>query len=617
MESNRKRNIQSGERYTHLFPEANNATDTIRKDANVYHTVAFIPKVVNETLEHTKKIAQLLKANTTYETCNNVWDFVYRHIAYKKDAEGYEQIRSPARAWHDRFKGVDCDCYSVFISSILSNLKIPHTLRITKYQRDYFQHIYPIVPTGNSYITIDCVTDKFNYEVPFSEKKDYPMDLQYLNGFDNNPALYADPNEQHLMGSGMEELGKIFSKRFATNRNMPIRKSPPKMTGKQRRKAKRDKADAEGKPRGFKKFLYKFNRFNPLTIALRNGVLASMKLNIKNVAGRLRWSYLTPEQAQQKGIALARYQQLVNTRKKLESIFYKAGGKPENLRKAMLKGKGNKDRAVKGLNGLDGFDGTDNAVLYMNEYTPLNQLLGVEIYHSENIEGMEDLAGFGELGEPLTLASIAAASKVISAIAAKLKGIGNIFQNKSKQSEDFDEERNEQAENEPLPKPSKSAPELPEATQPPSAYREEGEEAPRPSGNRQLPYNHTPNRTAPYSNSSPAVRNDNGGGEEAPPPEQVAPVAKEAVAEEPKGEDDKPTGFWDKNKQWLKPVAIGVGGISLIALGVHLLKGNGSKGTATKPPPKAVNGVPKKAQDKNHHRKTKAKNGKKEPVALM
>ena len=46
MEANQKRNIQSGERYSHLFPVATNATATIRKDANVYHTVAFIPKVV-------------------------------------------------------------------------------------------------------------------------------------------------------------------------------------------------------------------------------------------------------------------------------------------------------------------------------------------------------------------------------------------------------------------------------------------------------------------------------------------------------------------------------------------------------------------------------------------
>ena len=44
MESHSKRNIQSGERYSHIFPVAKNSTATIRKDANVYHTVAFIQR---------------------------------------------------------------------------------------------------------------------------------------------------------------------------------------------------------------------------------------------------------------------------------------------------------------------------------------------------------------------------------------------------------------------------------------------------------------------------------------------------------------------------------------------------------------------------------------------
>lgn len=186
MEAGRKRNIRSGEEYTHLFPKAEGANKTIRKNADVTHTVAFIPKVVNETLNQTNRIAQRLKGKTTYESCSNIWHFVYQHIAYKKDQEGYEQIRSPSRAWHDRKTGVDCDCYSVFISSILTNLRIPHLLRITKYHQDYFQHIYPVVVASppaplqkrGEEIVIDCVTDKFNYEVPYSEKKDYPMDLQ-------------------------------------------------------------------------------------------------------------------------------------------------------------------------------------------------------------------------------------------------------------------------------------------------------------------------------------------------------------------------------------------------------------------------------------------------------
>ena len=601
MEANRQRNIQSGERYTHLFPQAANNTATIRKDANVYHTVAFIPKVVNETVEHTKKIAAQLKANTVYETCNNIWHFVYRHIAYKKDAEGYEQIRSPARAWHDRFKGVDCDCYSVFISSILTNLKIPHTLRITKYHRDYFQHIYPIVPTGNSHITIDCVTDKFNYEVPFSEKKDYQMDLQYLNGFDNNPALYADPNEHYLLGTGngMEELGKIFSKRFATNNSSnhskkPSQgKQPSKMTGKQKRVARRAKADAEGKPRGFKKILNKFNKFNPVTIALRNGVLASMKLNIKNVAGRLRWTYLTPEAALKKGIIPEKFQKLLNTRKRLENIFYKAGGKPDNLRKAILKGKGNKDRAVQGL---DGFDGT---VEYMNEYTPLNQLLGVEIYHSENIEGMEDVAGLGDLGEPLTLASIAAASGVIAGIAGMIKQVGDIFKKKGKGSEDFDEEKNQKAEKEAPPEPVAPAPELPEPTQ----------QDAEPSYSNDKPIR--------ASSNLPMVRENGAMTREIE--ESAAPYTAEKVdakTDDTKGDNDKQDGFWDKNKKWLKPVAIGVGGLSLIALAATLIKSS-NNGSSNRPGSKSLHGVPRKKQSKNHHRKGKQQHHKKTAVALM
>ncbi|HMT97072.1 MAG TPA: hypothetical protein PKC62_10320 [Ferruginibacter sp.] len=221
MEANKRRHIKSGKEYDHLFPIAEGNNSTIRKNANVYHTVAFIPKVVNETLDQTKQLAEQLKANSTYESCKNIWHFVYEHINYKKDATGYEQIRSPARAWHDRFTGVDCDCYSVFISSILSNLGISHTLRITKYHRDYFQHIYPVVPFQNGYITMDCVTDRFNYEVPFSEKKDYPMDLQYLSGFD-------DGSEINGAGDGMAELGKLIQRKMSGGKKtLPVKARTP------------------------------------------------------------------------------------------------------------------------------------------------------------------------------------------------------------------------------------------------------------------------------------------------------------------------------------------------------------------------------------------------------
>ena len=211
MEARKQRTIKSGAEYDHLFPKANVDTNTVMKNAGVGDTVAFIPKVVKKTLDQTKGIASVLKGKNDYETCRNIWHFVYSHIAYRKDKDGYEQIRSPARAWHDRKAGVDCDCYTTFISSVLTNLGIKHKLRITKYHRDYFQHIYPIAELQNNrQVVIDCVTDKFDYEVPFSEKKDYKMDLQYLNGLDG----YSDDYINGMDGTGgMEELGKLFGKK--------------------------------------------------------------------------------------------------------------------------------------------------------------------------------------------------------------------------------------------------------------------------------------------------------------------------------------------------------------------------------------------------------------------
>ncbi len=605
MEANQKRNIQSGERYSHLFPVATNTTATIRKDANVYHTVAFIPKVVQETLSHTNKLAATLKGNSIYETCSNIWRFVYNHIAYKKDRDGYEQIRSPARAWHERFTGVDCDCYSVFISSVLSNLNIPHTLRITKYNHAYFQHIYPVVPTTKGYIIIDCVTEKFDYEVPFREKKDYPMDLQYLNGFDGSPSLYSDPNDLHYMrtGNGMEELGKIIQQRFSAQRKKPAM-APAKNRSAAKASLRNKKPGAAmptKKTKGIKKIINKVNKVNPATIALRNGILASMKLNIKNVAGRLRWTYLSPQDAQNKGILPEKFQKLIATRQRLENILYKAGGKPDNLRKAILSGKGNKDKAVNGLDGLDGM------IQYMNEYTPLDQLLGAEIHYSENIEGME---GIGELGEPITLASIAAASGVIAGIVGMLKQVGDIFQKKSKASADFDEVKNEQVDNEPVPGgTSNTQPAIPITA---------GDSMPVVREQAQLPITTiSPNIPAPVYETSmlkekistDIMVEDKGAIKTA-----VTTTADNIADNKP---DDKPESFWDKNKQWLKPTAIGVGGVTILAIAIKMFRGKpgGAAQSRSSPASKSLRGVPK--SKRNHRRKSKPRSRKKTAVALM
>ncbi len=602
MEANRKRNIRSGEEYNHLFSKAEGSNKTIRKNADVTHTVAFIPKVVLETLHHTKALANQLKAASTYETCKAIWHFVYQHIAYKKDQEGYEQIRSPARAWHDRKTGVDCDCYSVFISSILTTLSIPHILRITKYHRDYFQHIYPVVVLQGKEIPIDCVTDGFNYEVPYSEKKDYPMDLQYLNGFD---------------GYSISQFGKV--KKGAAKKSLPIQKKKTSLLSKVKAKkaAKPSSQNAGAKPKKkgfFKKVLNTVNKVNPATVLLRNGVLAAMKLNVKNVAGRLRWSYLTPEQAAQKGIDPQKFQRLIATREKLEKIFYGAGGNPKNLKKAMLGGKGNKDKAVAGLDGIS-LSGID----YMSTYTALPQLLGRDIYYSENVEGFE---GLGQLGEPITLASVGAAMGVLAGIVAALKQIGDIFPKKTKGSEDFDEKTNEAAENN-LPVPGTTPVPLPEGgtALPPLIAQQQIEESFKKDSGES-------------SNNNSLVRTRNDDYATATKPDNNAVILDE---DEIENQNNLPTSvtnsfapvippppppkesYWDKNKTWLKPVAIGVGGISLIAIGFAVLKPKHPTNKAS--PNRSLSGLPStKRKNKAHHRRSKtskSKPSKKTAVALL
>ncbi|MCC7302518.1 MAG: hypothetical protein IT233_07750 [Bacteroidia bacterium] len=466
MEALTHRSIESGTQYNALFPPADLKEETVKKGATVSDTVKFIPKVVRDTLAQTRDVADMLRGKNQNETCKNIWDFVYRHIRYHKDEEGKEQIRSPARTWHDRHRGVDCDCYSVFISSILTNLKIPHSLRIARYKKDYFQHIYPIVhKAGGRYITLDCVVDYYNYEEPYTEIKDTKMELQYLSGFGET-----------------EEFGKLFKK-----------KSAGSFAPKKEKKG--------GLKQFVKKAAHVVNRANPATVLLRNGVLAAMKLNLMNVASRLKYAYLSDAEAQKRGVDMAKFQKLKTVKTKLESIFFGAGGKPENLKAAILTGKGNKNHDVKGLGNV-------------NQLTPLPELLGNDIFLGENEETL------GELGEPVTAASITAASGALAVIAGLLKSIGNIF-------------------------PKKDSPES-----------KEYETAEKQSDSTNLTAEIEQNK-----NEISTMSVDSGS-------DSSSPESNQKTSSDSNSQDtSEKEGFWDKNKSWLKPTLIGATGVGLLFLG--------------------------------------------------
>ncbi|WP_345372488.1 hypothetical protein [Algivirga pacifica] len=221
--ANRKRKLRSGKEYEHLFPKPNKLDPYLKYNGDTYDTIAFMEDIVRKTLPDTKGIATVLQGDSLRKTSKNIFDFIYRHIQYKPDKATEEELRRPARSWADRKTGVDCDCYSIFISSILHNLGIPHAFRKTKYYgRSYFQHIYVIVPKQEglslnkreNYITIDPVLDHFDQEKPFSQKHDLlmrpskatmngfssglggleGMPIRYLDGLQEREPVYYSPD---------------------------------------------------------------------------------------------------------------------------------------------------------------------------------------------------------------------------------------------------------------------------------------------------------------------------------------------------------------------------------------------------------------------------------------
>ena len=208
-----KRVILDGKAFDKYFPKPIATDPILNENGSVYDTVSYCGKIVNTTLDHTKRISALLKRNSLDETCRAIFNFFYKHYQYKMDKDGVEQVRNPARAWHDRVKGIDCDCFSISIGSILQNLNIPFYFRIVKLnKKSYFQHIYVIVPKFDkadlnkraNYYVIDPVLDKYDYEAPgITEKKDTKMSgipIQYLNGVEENKLGHEFKNiGEHLM----------------------------------------------------------------------------------------------------------------------------------------------------------------------------------------------------------------------------------------------------------------------------------------------------------------------------------------------------------------------------------------------------------------------------------
>jgi len=430
-----RRHIQNGKEYNHLFPKPEGENKIIKRVANLDDTLELMKQITATTLEDTAEIAELLKAPNQKQTCSNIWHFCFNHLQYTKDEMGKEQVRRPSRTWQDRKEGVDCDCMSVFIGSILTNLGIPFSFRLTKYQSPEFEHVYPIAHTDNGVIIMDAVVHQFNREVQYSAKKDIKMELQFLNGFEDeefdqyeelDDIIENDyPMDAQVLVLEEDELSGLFKSKAERKAKKAARKTK-RAEKKEVRKEKRAEFKKLPLKEKLKKGLNVINKFNPATALLRAGILASMKLNLMKVPSKLRFAYWTDAEAARNNMDMGKFQQLKQVREKMEKIFFGAGGKTENLKKAILTGRGNRDRKVI----LNGLGEIINAVYDEDD---LQTILGDDLYYDE----MEDVDfGINGLGSAAaTGAAVTAAAGIIGTIAGLIKKIGGLFKKGTPQAE--------------------------------------------------------------------------------------------------------------------------------------------------------------------------------------
>ncbi|WP_272152123.1 transglutaminase-like domain-containing protein [Tenacibaculum aiptasiae] len=186
------RNVKTHTKYDEYFTK----TPCTSTYLGEFTTTGGMRQMVEWALKYkdfSKEISKVLKGRNLKQTVANIYQFLYDHVQYQ--ADGYDQqLRSPSCTWNSRLEGIDCKSYSVFASTILINLNIPHSFRKVKQpsEPNRWSHVYVKIPSGNQTLIIDP-TKRVNTEVEYIQKEDMEVKLPY-HGL--HAALPSVPNQQ-------------------------------------------------------------------------------------------------------------------------------------------------------------------------------------------------------------------------------------------------------------------------------------------------------------------------------------------------------------------------------------------------------------------------------------
>lgn len=197
-------------------------------------------------------------------------------------------------------------------------------------------------------------------------------DDEYIEGFAGVDTSDSVDDDDVYQFNGIGDLAgkKEREERKKARKEKKAEKKADKAEKKADKKAERKEEKAENKQerkqaKGFfrkigvslKQGGEKFIKYNPITIAARNGFLVALRLNAVKMSSRLKWGYATAEQAKAGGISDKKHQAAKRALAKIEKLFDdKLQGSKVSLKNAILSGKHNisgfDDDYVENISGL-------------------------------------------------------------------------------------------------------------------------------------------------------------------------------------------------------------------------------------------------------------------------
>lgn len=181
--------------------------DLRKKSFRTNDIIKLVQEVIRTDVDDTEVLARRFTPDRA--GFRALFDFVDAHFRYKEDPAGIQWVQSPSYLWKTRVG--DCKSYTVFISSVLQNIGVPHLIRYVAYGGRQYRHVYPVALLNGEEIPLDVVWKKqergpFGKEKRYKKKKDFRVEagLYKLGNTIGSPF-----QEEAIIGAMQDNLAEI------------------------------------------------------------------------------------------------------------------------------------------------------------------------------------------------------------------------------------------------------------------------------------------------------------------------------------------------------------------------------------------------------------------------